>query len=159
MIDLLRRAMDPEKSAASRAGLSFRLDVQPVDVWVDGDRILQVMGNLIRNAIKFSEKGGEIRLGARATSETEVTFEVQDQGAGIPEGQAGFDFRALPTGRCFGFALARRDWLGPGAMPRHYQSAWGPDLAKSSPGTGSTFYFTVDQYVAKRKQNPKRSQR
>ncbi len=60
--------------------MTFRIDAQPVDVWVDGDRILQVLGNLIRNAIKFSEKGGEIRLAARASSEKEVTFEVQDQG-------------------------------------------------------------------------------
>ncbi len=81
-IDLLRRAMDPERPSAARAGLTFRIDAQPVDVWVDGDRILQVLGNLIRNAIKFSEKGGEIRLAARASSEKEVTFEVQDQGAG-----------------------------------------------------------------------------
>ena len=83
-IDLLRRAMDPERSSAARAGLTFRIDAQPVDVWVDGDRILQVLGNLIRNAIKFSEKGGEIRLAARASSDKEVTFEVQDQGQGIP---------------------------------------------------------------------------
>ena len=153
-IDLLRRAMDPEKSAASRAGLSFRLDVQPVDVWVDGDRILQVMGNLIRNAIKFSEKGGEIRLGARATSETEVTFEVQDQGAGIPEDKLDLIFERfqqadasdsrLQGGTGLGLALCR------GIINQHGGRIW----AKSSPGTGSTFYFTVDQYVPKPETEP-----
>jgi two-component system sensor histidine kinase VicK len=148
-IDLLRRAMDPERSAASRAGLTFRIDVQPVDVWVDGDRILQVMGNLIRNAIKFSEKGGEIRLGARATSETEVTFEVQDQGAGIPEDKLDLIFERfqqadasdsrMQGGTGLGLALCR------GIINQHGGRIW----AKSSPGSGSTFYFTVDQYVPK----------
>jgi two-component system, OmpR family, sensor histidine kinase VicK len=148
-IDLLRRAMDPERSAASRAGLTFRIDVQPVDVWVDGDRILQVMGNLIRNAIKFSEKGGEIRLGARATSETEVTFEVQDQGAGIPEDKLDLIFERfqqadasdsrLQGGTGLGLALCR------GIINQHGGRIW----AKSSPGSGSTFYFTVEQYVPK----------
>ena len=148
-IDLLRRAMDPERSAASRAGLTFRLDVQPVDVWVDGDRILQVMGNLIRNAIKFSEKGGEIRLAARASSETEVTFEVQDQGAGIPEDkldlifdrfqQADASDTRMQGGTGLGLALCR------GIINQHGGRIW----AKSTPGSGSTFFFTVEQYVPK----------
>jgi two-component system, OmpR family, sensor histidine kinase VicK len=147
--------MDPERSAASRAGLTFRIDVQPVDVWVDGDRILQVMGNLIRNAIKFSEKGGEIRLGARATSETEVTFEVQDQGAGIPEDKLDLIFERfqqadasdsrLQGGTGLGLALCR------GIINQHGGRIW----AKSSPGSGSTFYFTVDQYVPKPEAEPK----
>ena len=135
------------------------IDAQPVDVWVDGDRILQVMGNLIRNAIKFSEKGGEIRLAARATSETEVTFEVQDQGAGIPAEKLDLIFERfqqadasdsrLQGGTGLGLALCR------GIINQHGGRIW----AKSNPGSGSTFYFTVEQYVPKPKLNPKRSPR
>jgi two-component system, OmpR family, sensor histidine kinase VicK len=145
-IDLLRRAMDPERSTASRAGLTFRIDAQPVDVWVDGDRILQVLGNLIRNAIKFSEKGGEIRLAARATGEKEVTFEVQDQGAGIPPEkldlifdrfqQADASDSRLRGGTGLGLALCR------GIVNQHGGRIW----VTSNPGSGSTFYFTVDEY-------------
>ena len=146
-IDVLRRAMDPERSSASRAGLTFRIDAQPVDVWVDGDRILQVMGNLIRNAIKFSERGGEIRLAARASSETEVTFEVQDQGPGIPEDKLDLIFERFQQadasdsrvqgGTGLGLALCR------GIINQHGGRIW----AKNNPGRGSIFYFTVDQYV------------
>jgi two-component system sensor histidine kinase VicK len=142
-IDLLRRAMDPERSTAARAGLTFRIDAQPVDVWVDGDRILQVLGNLIRNAIKFSEKGGEIRLAARATGEKEVTFEVQDQGAGIPPEkldlifdrfqQADASDSRLRGGTGLGLALCR------GIVNQHGGRIW----VTSNPGSGSTFYFTV----------------
>ena len=148
-IDLLRRAMDPERSSASRAGLIFRIDAQPVDVWADGDRVQQVLGNLIRNAIKFSEKGGEIRLAARATSATEVTFEVQDQGAGIPADkldlifgrfqQADASDTRLQGGTGLGLALCR------GIIQQHGGRIW----AESQPGKGSTFSFTVEQFVPK----------
>jgi two-component system, OmpR family, sensor histidine kinase VicK len=148
-IDLLRRAMDPERASAARAGLHFRIDAEPVDVWVDGDRILQVLGNLIRNAVKFSEKGGEIRLAAQAINEKEVTFEVQDHGAGIPAEkldlifdrfqQADASDSRLQGGTGLGLALAR------GIVNQHGGRIW----AKSSPGSGSTFYFTVEQFVPK----------
>jgi two-component system sensor histidine kinase VicK len=146
-IDLLRRAMDPERSTAARAGLTFRIDAQPVDVWVDGDRILQVLGNLIRNAIKFSEKGGEIRLAARASGEKEVTFEVQDQGAGIPPEKLDLIFERfqqadasdsrLRGGTGLGLALCR------GIVNQHGGRIW----VTSNPGSGSTFYFTTEEYV------------
>jgi signal transduction histidine kinase len=148
-IDLLRRAMDPERTSAARAGLSFRIDAQPVDVWVDGDRILQVLGNLIRNAIKFSEKGGEIRLAARVSGDKEVTFEVQDQGQGIPAEkldlifdrfqQADASDSRLAGGTGMGLALCR------GIVNQHGGRIW----AQSNPGSGSTFYFTVEEYLPK----------
>jgi two-component system sensor histidine kinase VicK len=146
-IDLLRRAMDPERSSAARAGLSFRIDAQPVDVWVDGDRILQVLGNLVRNAIKFSEKGGEIRLAARAGNEKEVTFEVQDQGEGIPAEKLDFIFERfqqvdasdsrLRGGTGLGLALCRA------IVNQHGGRIW----ARNNPGGGSTLCFTVERSI------------
>jgi PAS domain S-box-containing protein len=148
-IDLLRRAMDPERSSAARAGLTFRIDAQPVDVWADGDRILQVLGNLIRNAIKFSEKGGEIRLAVRGNSDKEVTFEVQDQGPGIPPEklelifdrfqQADASDSRMQGGTGMGLALCR------GIVNQHGGRIW----VQSNPGRGSTFYFTVELYARK----------
>jgi two-component system, OmpR family, sensor histidine kinase VicK len=147
-IDLLRRAMDPERSSAARAGLTFRIDAQPVDVWVDGDRIVQVLGNLIRNAIKFSEKGGEIRLAARAGSEKEVTFEVQDHGEGIPAEKLDFIFERFQQvdasdsrvrgGTGLGLALCR------GIVNEHGGRIW----ARNNPDGGSTLCFTVERYVS-----------
>ncbi len=153
-IDLLRRAMDLERADATRAGLMFRIDAQPVDVWVDGDRILQVLGNLIRNAIKFSEKGGEIRLATRVTGEKEVTFEVQDQGAGIPAEKLDMIFERfqqadasdsrLRGGTGLGLALCR------GLINQHGGRIW----ARSNEGSGSTFYFTVERFIPRRDDEP-----
>jgi signal transduction histidine kinase len=93
-------------------------------------------------------------LGARATSETEVTFEVQDQGAGIPEDKLDMIFERfqqadasdsrMQGGTGLGLALCR------GIINQHGGRIW----AKSSPGSGSTFYFTVDQYVPKADAEP-----
>jgi two-component system, OmpR family, sensor histidine kinase VicK len=149
-IDLLRRAMDQELLNAERAGLSFRIDAQPVDVWVDGDRIMQVLGNLIRNAVKFSEKGGEIRLAVRAGSDghaREVTFEVRDQGPGIPEEKLDFIFERFQQvdasdsrtrgGTGLGLAICR------GILNEHGGRIW----ARNNPEGGSTLCFTVERFM------------
>ena len=51
---------------------------------MDEDRILQTLGNLISNAIKFSPAGSEITLRARTQSATEAIISVEDRGRGIP---------------------------------------------------------------------------
>ncbi len=53
----------------------------------DSDRVLQILDNLLYNAIKFTPPDGEIRLGARAVDEKSVTAWIQDSGAGIPKSQ------------------------------------------------------------------------
>jgi signal transduction histidine kinase/ActR/RegA family two-component response regulator len=57
-------------------------------VRVDGDRLLQVMSNLLSNARKYSPGGGTVRVAARA-ADGQVTVSVQDEGLGVPpEAQA-----------------------------------------------------------------------
>ena len=144
-LELLRRAVDAERSSAARAGLTFYVDAQSAQVWIDGELILQALGNLIQNAIKFSERGGQIRLAASVTNEKEVTFEVQDHGRGIlPEnlqlifdrfqqGDAS-DSRAA-GGAGLGLAICRS------IIERHGGRIW----VKSTPGEGSSFFFTVER--------------
>lgn len=52
--------------------------------WVDGDqaRLVQAVGNLLDNAIKYTEEGGHIRLTARAEAD-EIVIAVRDTGVGI----------------------------------------------------------------------------
>ena len=55
------------------------------DLMIDGERIKQVLMNLVDNAIKFSSNGSKIHIRAR-TEKEDVLFEVQDFGQGIPAG-------------------------------------------------------------------------
>lgn len=145
-IELLRRATGIERFNASRAGLTFRIDAQPAEVRVDGERILQTLGKLIQNAIKFSERGGEIRLAASVTGEKEVTFAVQDQGCGIPPENLHLIFERFQRadasdsrstgGAGLGLAICRS------IVEQHGGRIW----VESTPGHGSTFYFTVERF-------------
>ena len=50
----------------------------------DEEKLSQVFGNLIENALKYTPKGSRIEIGARAVGENEVECFVRDNGAGIP---------------------------------------------------------------------------
>jgi two-component system, OmpR family, sensor histidine kinase VicK len=147
VFDLLRRAIDSERSSASRAGLRFRIDAQPAEVWVDGERILQTLGNLIRNAIQFSQKGGEIRLGASPTGETEITFEVQDHGRGISPENLEIIFNRFQQGDSSDSRVSGGTGLGLAMCRSIVEQHGGRIWATSSPGHGSTFHFTVERYI------------
>ncbi len=87
--ELLRLAIDQNDGYAIKYGVELSLDNKlfaenKVTVLADADRFLQVMSNLISNAIKFSQMNGVVTVSA-SVSETVITFYVKDDGAGIPE--------------------------------------------------------------------------
>jgi PAS domain S-box-containing protein len=155
---LLRRAADVAHNAATQARIDFRLEANALPVFADEERALQVLNELVGNAIKFSPPGTTIRLAARnmeaeapgagvsagdVPGTREVCFMVEDQGRGIaPEkleriferfqqGDAS-DSRAL-GGTGLGLALCRS------IVEQHGGRIW----AESEPGKGSRFLFTL----------------
>ena len=81
--DLLEAVAD--ESALHSPDVSFRVEVTPPDLALDGDpeRLHQVFANLTDNAARFTPDGGEVVLTARR-GDADVTFEVLDDGPGIP---------------------------------------------------------------------------
>jgi signal transduction histidine kinase/CheY-like chemotaxis protein len=63
--------------------LSIALSAKPVHVDADSIRMAQVLSNLLNNAAKYTQPGGQIRLAAAAEGD-EVVFRVRDNGIGIP---------------------------------------------------------------------------
>ena len=61
------------------------VELPPETVWLEGDktRLAQVLGNLLTNAAKYSEEGGEVRLTA-ARDGGEAVVLIRDGGVGIP---------------------------------------------------------------------------
>lgn len=123
---------------------SLRLDLPSAlpPILADEERLRQVLANLLSNAIKFSPNGGEVLVGARYDAGA-VVFRVHDQGVGIPA-------EALPKlfskfyrvdntvtrdigGTGLGLALLKD------LIVAHHGHVW----VESTPGEGSTFFFTV----------------
>jgi len=127
---------------AIEKGLALNSNV-PVKCYCLADhyRVIQVLSNLLENAIKFTEKGN-ILVEVFETDES-VLFSVSDTGIGIPEEARGNIFSTFaqinPTpddhgaGTGLGLAIAKELVL------MHGGAIW----AESVPGKGSTFYFTI----------------
>jgi len=117
----------------------------------DMKRIRQILGNLINNAIKFTDDG-EIFISVEKKSQTseycELLFSVKDSGIGIQKEKLSSIFEAFTQGESF---VSRR-YGGTGlglAIAHHLVGLMGGKIwAESSPGKGATFFFTIRVKIA-----------
>ncbi|MEN9314716.1 MAG: hypothetical protein RIS35_1109 [Pseudomonadota bacterium] len=133
---------------ARAKGLAIEVDTEAMPGRLIGDetRLTQVLTNLLSNAIKFTERGGvTIRLRAqeRAADAMLLRIEVADTGIGIPlEAQsrlfADFEQADETTSRVFGGT-----GLGLAITRRIVDLMHGEVGVRSTPGVGSTFWFTA----------------
>ncbi len=116
-------------------------------ILADGERLQQVLGNLLGNAIKYSPHGATVVLRAEPDSGQAVRFIVDDTGPGISARDLDSIFelywRGVPGG------AIRRGGTGLGlAISRAIVEAHGGSISvESSPGAGSRFYFTIPAIV------------
>jgi signal transduction histidine kinase len=138
--DLLREALEQAAPLAEQRSVVLRVDPAPdMTILCDRERVLQVLANLIGNAIKFNRVGGTVTVRISCTPE-ECTFCVSDEGPGIPEERFAFLFdrywRAPDTaskGTGLGLAIAKA------FVVLHGGTIW----CESEVGVGSTFFFKL----------------
>ena len=132
--------------AASIASLSrarktvIRLAVAPeLAARADRPRLLQVIENLLGNALKYGRSGGWIRISARRTGRS-VVVDVADNGPGIPRSKLPRVFEPF-------FKISRKSCPGSGLglhiVKRIVEAHGGKVWVESRPRRGTTFRFTV----------------
>jgi signal transduction histidine kinase/CheY-like chemotaxis protein len=150
----IEESLDIYAIKAIEKGIDLLYMLQPeAPPFLIGDmkRIRQVLGNLINNAIKFTDEG-EIFISVEKQSQTseycELLFSVKDSGIGIQKEKLSLIFEAFTQGETF---VSRR-YGGTGlglAIARHLVGLMGGRIwAESSPGKGATFYFTAKLKIA-----------
>jgi PAS domain S-box-containing protein len=80
---LVAQVVEEMQPVAAAGGLRLESSCAPITLTADGDRIHQVLTNLVSNAIKFSDSGETVSISAEL-SEGMVLFRVTDRGRGIP---------------------------------------------------------------------------
>ena len=138
---LLQECMDLFAQVVLTKSFSMTLDAgaEPLFADVDRDRILQVLSNLIGNALKFTPNGGTVKFSARK-HERQVEISVADNGPGIPPQD-----RQLIFERFTKLRMNDRTGLGLGLFVAKWivEAHKGHISVTSDVGKGSTFSFTL----------------
>ncbi len=150
LADLLRQLEQSFQVLADQRGVRFNIVMHeglPETVYWDSDRINEVLGNLLSNAFKFTERGGDVDLTVVPVDHS-VQVEVRDSGAGIPPEQLPRIFEkffqadnqraASHAGTGLGLAIARQ------IVEAHH----GTISAESTPGVGTTFTIVLPERAA-----------
>ena len=134
--ELVNEVVDNLKSVAQERTVAITLDTDPAvpPMRADRDKVNRVLTNLVQNAIKFTPKGGSIRIVPSARPDGFVEISVIDTGCGIPEQE---------LDRVF-VKFFRGQWApsgsGCGARPGHFEgsrrTARGTDLGREWAGAG-----------------------
>ena len=141
IVSVLKESVAQFEELARSHEVTLRLQepVKPIEARFDHDRILQVLSNLIKNALQFTGRGGEISV--RAVPQIHACrIDVSDTGAGI----SGQDLERIfnrfqqtagahPRGLGLGLYISRA------IVEAHGGKIW----VDSEPGKGSTFSFTL----------------
>jgi signal transduction histidine kinase len=139
--ELLERLDESHAAFARERDLRWRVERAPASATVhaDADRLLQALGNLVGNAMKFTPEGGEVRIGVEVEEEA-VRLGVHDSGPGMDEVQLAHVFDRFwqassgdRRGAGLGLAIAR------GIVEAHAGRLW----LESDPGRGTSAWIEL----------------
>jgi signal transduction histidine kinase len=148
--DLIQEVLQGLASYAESHGVALSSDCpRELKFEADHDRIVQVMTNLVGNAIKFSGEGAKVHLTVSQLDENHVRLSVEDNGPGIPEDKHHLLFMKFK--QLDASDSRRQDGTGLGLaickaiVGQHH----GKIGVASKEGQGSTFWFELPMHVIK----------
>ncbi|HXY02923.1 MAG TPA: hybrid sensor histidine kinase/response regulator [Terriglobales bacterium] len=145
--ELVEQAIQMLQAAALAKGVALRCEIQAAPLLVHGDphRILQILLNLIENAIKFTPERGSVSVLADifVEDQTFAQISVQDTGCGIGERAKALVFERLYQEQHDEGGPRKGLGLGLSICKELVASHGGKLWVESQLGCGSTFYFTL----------------
>ncbi|MGQ1795820.1 sensor histidine kinase [Kocuria oceani] len=143
--DLLHTTVEAHRKAYAAKGVNLVLDVgEPAGVVeIDRQRMGQVLGNLLTNALRHTPPGGTVTVRATARGPQRLDLVVADTGDGIPAEHLSQVFERFWRGD----TARDRDHGGSGiglTISRALVEAHGGTLSATSPGPGAGSVFTVE---------------
>jgi PAS domain S-box-containing protein len=134
---LLRETVDLFAPQAAQKAIHLVPGGSDAVVRCDRERILQVLSNLVGNALKFTPDGGRVEIASEPVL-SGVQFSVRDNGPGVEADERGriFDrYWQAQRGRGVGLGLS----IAKALVELHGGRIW----CESEPGAGASFFFTV----------------
>jgi PAS domain S-box-containing protein len=128
---------------SKKIALSAEIDPRLNLVSLDRQRIDQVLMNLLDNACKFTEAGGEIQVGTRFHGSADVVVWVKDSGVGIAPEDVDNIFEIYRQGQGGQKSIRGGTGLGLAICKKIVEAHGGRIWAESELGEGSTFYFVL----------------
>lgn len=141
LVDLVQKAVATQRDQAG--GIELVTDVDDITVSVDEDRMLQVLINLISNALKFSPPGSRVRIMGKRGDDNRVIITVSDTGPGIPEHQLESIFERYVQVGLEKKTKRRGFGLGLSIVKRLVEKHGGTIRATSKEGEGSQFIIEL----------------
>jgi len=140
---LVRQAVNASAGLAQKAGVTLAADGLPESAPAigDADRVVQVVSNLVSNAVKFSPRGGAVRVTLDVAPQL-VSVAVADHGEGIPRAAQSRVFE-----RFFQGGSIQGTGLGLAISKGIVDMMGGVIGFESEEGRGSKFHFTVPRAV------------
>ncbi|HHU62987.1 MAG TPA: cell wall metabolism sensor histidine kinase WalK [Clostridiales bacterium] len=148
--ELIRKVIINHEAILKEKDIDIDVRFDEHNLWVVGDeeKILQVLNNLLDNAIRFVDAGGRISF-ITLCDDDKAYISIQDNGCGIPEGEIKYIWDRFykvdkartydKTGTGLGLSIVKN------IIKQHNQEIW----VKSQPGKGTKFTFTLKKYGEK----------
>ncbi|MEO5863622.1 MAG: ATP-binding protein [Nitrospiraceae bacterium] len=143
---ILQECVDLFAPVVSSKSFSMTIHTGPEPIYanLDHDRIFQVLSNLIGNSLKFTPRGGTIKISARK-QDTQVEISVTDNGPGIPEQAKAqvferFSQLKIDGRRGLGLGLFIAKWI----VDAHQGRIWLTSEVGKGTTSASRFHYSHD---------------
>ena len=139
---IFQRALEAVRAFADQEGVEVQWVGTSAEVWADGERLVQVLVNLVSNAVKFSPRGAAVRVSASA-DESWTEIRVADSGRGIPPTFRDAIFERFRQVEASDARTKGGSGLGLAICKAILEQHGGSIGVESEEGAGSVFWFRV----------------